>query len=159
MFFKTLSALSIASLVALSPSVAIARALTCQFAETSENISPTFAPPTYRYQPLPQTLNTADAWQAVGMNAFLVRDYDNALFAFNKAVDLSGVQSPEILAQRGWLHYMMGNETFAIADLRTAAALYLDNQLYDRYVSTRNLVAFVDNQPILDEQIGLVLGQ
>ncbi|MEM9803716.1 MAG: hypothetical protein AAF959_00425 [Cyanobacteria bacterium P01_D01_bin.56] len=103
-----------------------------------------FAPPTYEYSRL-MSQQPADYWQQVGVNAVIVGDYPNALAALNKAVDLASASEPELLEQRGWVHYRLGNEQLASADLRTAAALYLADQSYEDYLNSRNMLLFVDS--------------
>lgn len=104
-----------------------------------------FVPPTYEYQQLENQQQLADYWQQVGANAVVAGDYPNALAALNKAVDLTSVSEPELLEQRGWVHYRLGNESMAEADIRTAAALYLAEEHYDAYVNTRHMLDFLNS--------------
>ncbi|MEM1251847.1 MAG: tetratricopeptide repeat protein [Cyanobacteria bacterium P01_H01_bin.21] len=104
-----------------------------------------FVPPTYEYQNLASQAEPADYWQQVGTNAVVIGEYQNALAALNKAVDLTEAREPELLEQRGWVHYRLGNERLASADLRAAAALYLAEQSYKDYVNARNILRFVDS--------------
>ena len=104
-----------------------------------------FVPPTYEYEKLTSQPQLADYWQQVGTNAVIVGDYPNALVALSKAVDLTEAGDPELLEQRGWVHYRMGNERLAAADLRAAAALYLADQSYKDYLNARNMLHFVDS--------------
>ncbi|MBE9079703.1 tetratricopeptide repeat protein [Romeria aff. gracilis LEGE 07310] len=143
MIFERLSILGFAGILLLLSAPAIADTVPTQDAARAG-----FTPPTYEYQPLPSAdqLVSAEAWQTVGMNAVLVEDFPNALAAFDKAVDLSGASEPEILEQRGWVHYMAGEEEAAIADLQTAATLYLAEQQYSDYENARSMVGFLDDQ-------------
>lgn len=102
-----------------------------------------FAVPIYERQPLPEALNTASAWQIVGMNAVQVGDYPNALAAFDKAVDLSGGNNPEMLEQRGWLHTLRGEYREAIADLEAAAQQYADQNQYENTLNALRIRDFV----------------
>lgn len=104
-----------------------------------------FAPPTYEYQRLENQQQLADYWHQVGTNAVVVGDYPNALAALNKAVDLAGASDPELLEQRGWVHYRLDNKSMAEADIRTAAALYLDEEHYDAYVNARHMLDFLNS--------------
>lgn len=144
MIFERLSILGFAGILLLLSAPAIADTAPAQDAASGYS----FTPPTYEYQPLPSSdpLVSAEAWQTVGMNAILVEDFPNALAAFDKAVDLSGASQPEILEQRGWAHYMAGEEAAAIADLEAAASLYLAEQQYGDYENARSMISFVDNQ-------------
>lgn len=109
-----------------------------------------FEPPAYERQPLPDALNTAQAWQTVGMNAVQVEDYANGLAAFDKAVDLSARANPEILEQRGWLHALAGYYDEAIADLEAAAAQYTTQNQHEQALNALQIRDFVvlrqDNQ-------------
>jgi tetratricopeptide (TPR) repeat protein len=102
-----------------------------------------FAVPIYERQPLPEALNTAHAWQIVGMNAVQVSDYPNALAAFDKAVDLSGGNNPEMLEQRGWLHTLRGEYSEAIADLEAAAQQYANQSQYENALNALRIRDFV----------------
>lgn len=103
-----------------------------------------FDRPTYVHQPLPNTLQTAQDWQIVGMNALVDQDYINSLQAFNKAVDLSTGQQPEILEQRGWVHYLQEQYGRAIADLNQAATLYQDQSQTADYRNVRRMRLFIE---------------
>lgn len=105
-----------------------------------------FERPTYVRRPLPYTLQTAQDWQTVGMNALIVKDYINSLEAFDKAVDLSARQNPEILEQRGWVHYLQENYEAAIADLNRAASLYQDQSQTVDYRNVRRMRLFIETQ-------------
>lgn len=87
----------------------------------------------------------ADYWQQVGTNAVIVGDYPNAIAALNKAIDLTDASQPELLEQRGWVYYRLGNENLALADLRAAAALYLAEQSYQDYANAQNMLDFIDS--------------
>ena len=113
--------------------------------EEAQTTPQPFVPPTYEYESLTSQPQPVDYWRQVGANAVLVGDYPNALAALNKAVDLTGASDPEILEQRGWVHYRLNNERLASADLRTAAALYLADQSYKDYLNARNMLMFVDS--------------
>lgn len=104
-----------------------------------------FVPPTYEYQQLSNQPRPTDYWQQVGTNAVIVGDYPNALVALSKAVDLTASSQPEILEQRGWVHYRLGNYQLAAADMRAATALYLAEQSYKDYVNARNMLLFIDS--------------
>ncbi|ABW30020.1 tetratricopeptide repeat protein [Acaryochloris marina] len=97
-------------------------------------------------QPLPDTLQTAQDWQTVGMNALIVEDYINSLQAFNKAVDLSAGQNPQILEQRGWVHYLQEQYERAISDLNQAAALYQAQSQAANYRNVRRMRLFIETQ-------------
>lgn len=110
-----------------------------------------FTPPIYTYQPLPERPNTVEFWRQVGHNAVLTQDYANAVVAFDKALELSidpetRLPETELYVQRGWAHYLNQDEAEAIADLQTAASLYLEDQVFDRYVNVRRMAGFVANQ-------------
>lgn len=105
-----------------------------------------FEEPTTIRQPLPDTLQTAQDWQTVGMNALIVEDYINSLQAFNKAVDLSAGQNPQILEQRGWVHYLQEQYERAIADLNQAAALYQAQSQTANYRNVRRMRLFIETQ-------------
>lgn len=105
-----------------------------------------FEGPTTVLQPLPDTLQTAQDWQTVGMNALIVEDYINSLQAFNKAVDLSAGQNPEILEQRGWVLYLQKRYERAIADLNQAAALYQVQSQTANYRNVRRMRLFIETQ-------------
>ncbi|WP_299412758.1 tetratricopeptide repeat protein [Acaryochloris sp. IP29b_bin.148] len=105
-----------------------------------------FERPTTVRQPLPYTLQTAQDWQTVGMNALIDEDYTNSLQAFNKAVDLSAGQNPQILEQRGWVHYLQERYERAIADLNQAAALYQAQSQTANYRNVRRMRLFIETQ-------------
>ncbi len=105
-----------------------------------------FELPTYVHRPLPYTLQTAQDWQTVGMNALIAEDYVNSLQAFNKAVDLSAGQDPEILEQRGWVHYLQERYETAIADLNQAATLYQEQSQTPNYRNVRRMQLYIETQ-------------
>lgn len=105
-----------------------------------------FELPTPVRRPLPYTLQTAQDWQTVGMNALVAQDYINSLQAFNKAVDLSAGQNPEILEQRGWVYYLQKRYDAAIADMNRAAALYQDQSQTTDYRNVRRIRLFIETQ-------------
>ncbi|MGB3237718.1 MAG: tetratricopeptide repeat protein [Geitlerinemataceae cyanobacterium] len=107
-----------------------------------------FRPPTFERQPLPENLDTAKAWQTIGENAAVSGDYHNAIQAFNKAIDLSRGNNPELLEQRGWLHYTQDNYQQAIADLKAAALLYDDMENTTDRWDTCNMVSYVERQRV-----------
>lgn len=105
-----------------------------------------FTPPTFEYQPLATQEQPVDYWQQVGINAVIANDYPNALAALNKATDLATSSEPKILEQRGWVHYRLGNEQMAFADLKLAATLYLTNENSDAHANTQSMLRYIDNQ-------------
>lgn len=107
--------------------------------------SQAFVPPTYEYQSLTSQPQPADYWQQVGTNAVIVGDYPNAIAALDKAIDLTDARQPELLEQRGWVHYRLGNENMALADLRAAATLYLTEESYQDYANAQNMLEFIDS--------------
>lgn len=112
----------------------------------SGNQHRTFEQPTYVQQPLPNTLQTAQDWQTIGMNALIDRDYINSLQAYNKAVDLSAGQQPEILEQRGWVHYLQERYDRAITDLNQAATLYQEQSQVADHRNVRRMRLFIETQ-------------
>lgn len=82
----------------------------------------------------------------MGMNALIVEDYINSLQAFNKAVDLSAGQNPQILDQRGWVHYLQEQYERAISDLNQAAALYQAQSQTANYRNVRRMRLFIETQ-------------
>lgn len=105
-----------------------------------------FEVPSYVRQPLPYTLQTAEDWQTVGMNALIAEDYINSLQAFDKAVDLSAGQNPEILEQRGWVHYLQERYEGAIADLNQASILYQNQSQTANYRNVWQMRLFIETQ-------------
>ena len=125
-----------------------AKAQSVQSTRLTESLTfPT--PPAYKYRALDDSARDADYWQQVGINAFLLGDYHNALVAYNKAVDLSVDHVPEMLEQRSWIHYRIGNLRPAINDIQEAARLHWIGQNYDRYHNARETALFMHNQVTL----------
>ncbi|MBE9069160.1 tetratricopeptide repeat protein [Leptolyngbya cf. ectocarpi LEGE 11479] len=139
MKFRDVTLAAIAALALLGTDSQTARA------EVDSTALQPFVPPTYEYQQLENQRQLADYWQQVGANAVVVGDYPNALTALSKAVDLTSASEPELLEQRGWVYYRLGNESIAAADFRTAAALYLSEQHYDAYVNTQHMLDFLNS--------------
>ena len=117
-----------------------------QTLENLENRWVNFTPPTFESQVIPDDLNTARSWQIVGENAAATGDFHNALQAFDKAIDLSGGQDPEILAQRGWVYYIRDNYSRAIADLKAAARLYEERDNRMARVDTCQIISYVEQE-------------
>ncbi|MDY6941264.1 MAG: tetratricopeptide repeat protein [Cyanobacteriota bacterium] len=105
-----------------------------------------FTPPTYEPQAIPEELNTARAWQVVGEDAAATGDFHNALQAYNKAIDLSGGQNPELFEQRGWVYYIQDNYDRAITDLKAAARLYQDRENRIARTDACQMISFVEQQ-------------
>lgn len=116
--------------------------------DASKDKTAKFAPPEFDYDPIPATapLVKASTWQDIGENAVLTGDYPNALAAFNKALQLASLNSPEMLEQRGWIHYSIGNEAAAFQDLSLAAQAHLKQGDLDAHANAVNMRTFVDNQ-------------
>ena len=114
----------------------------------AEEVGLDFTPPTFNYSPISQDkpLVAPITWQAIGQNAVVVGDYENALAAFNKAVQLSPEADPEMLEQRGWLHYSLGDEEAALQDMSKAADLHLDNNNYSAHNNVLQMRDFVEIQ-------------
>ncbi|MBE9039408.1 hypothetical protein IQ235_01180 [Oscillatoriales cyanobacterium LEGE 11467] len=105
-----------------------------------------FTPPTYESQPIPDNLNTARSWQIVGENAVATGDFHNALQAFDKAIELSSGQEPEILEQRGWVYHIRDNHNRAIADLKAAARLYEERENRLARADTCQMISYVEQE-------------
>ena len=107
-----------------------------------------FTPPSFDYSPISQDepLVKAETWQTIGQNAMVAGDYPNALAAFDKAVQLLPEETPEVLEQRGWLHYSLGDEAAALEDMSQAAELHLDNNSYAAHNNALRMREFVDLQ-------------
>ena len=105
-----------------------------------------FEPPSFDYSPVAKNapLVKSEVWQDVGQNAMVVGDYHNALAAFDKAVQLMPEAEPELLEQRGWLHYSVGDEADALSDLSRAAALHLEDGNYSAHSNVLYMREFVD---------------
>jgi len=131
-----------------SSNVEIAFENACMANGNVEAMPQEFRPPTFEAKPLPNALDTANAWQTVGENAAISGDYHNAIQAFNKAIELSSGENPELFEQRGWLHYIQDDYQKALADLKAAALLYneMDNTA-DRW-DTCHMVSYVERQRI-----------
>lgn len=130
--FKTLGTLgAIAASLSISATPAIA------------NPERTFNPPNYQHEPLPETLDTANAWERVGRNAAATGDYHNAVVAFDKAIDLSRRRDPQLYELRGWAYYQQDETEAAIADLATAARLYFNRERYAAYRNAERMYDYV----------------
>ena len=106
-----------------------------------------FSTPTYEKQPLPQKLNTSEAWHAVANNAFIAQDYANSLTAYSKAIDLASPGSrPQLLEERGWVHYRLGHFERATEDLQSAADLYWQQDQWGDYRNVRQMRQFIEAQ-------------
>lgn len=107
-----------------------------------------FTPPTFDYLPTSadKPLIEPTTWHAIGQNAVVVGDYENALVAFDKAVQLSPEADPEMLEQRGWLHYSLGYEEAALQDMSKAANLHLDEKNYSAHSNVLQMREFVEIQ-------------
>lgn len=92
-----------------------------------------FTPPDYDRQSVPEHLNTAEDWEVVGREAAAVGDYHNAIFAFDKAIELARGETPELLELRGWTQYLDQDYDAAIADLSAAVELYGQLERQDDY--------------------------
>lgn len=120
----------------------------CMANSNVEAMPQEFRPPTFATKPLPEALNTANAWQTVGENAAISGDYHNAIQAFNKAIDLSNGENPELFEQRGWLHYIQDNYQQALADLKAAALLYDEMDNTAGRWDTCHMVSYVERQRV-----------
>ena len=106
-----------------------------------------FSTPTYEKQLLPQKLNTSEAWHAVANNAFVAQDYANSLAAYGKAIDLASPgDRPQLLEERGWVHYMLGHFERATEDLQSAASLYWQQEQLGNYRNARQMRQFIEAQ-------------
>ncbi|OAB59028.1 hypothetical protein AY600_16005 [Phormidium willei BDU 130791] len=97
------------------------------------NADGVFSPPDYNRQSVPDHLNTAEDWEIVGREAAAVGDYHNAIFAFDKALELARGDNPELLELRGWTQYLDQDYDAAIADLSAAVELYSQLERQDDY--------------------------
>lgn len=137
---------ALAAIAALVLAPGSVRANEAENTQALRSTTRSFTPPTFEYQPLATQAQPVDYWQQVGINAVIANDYPNALAALNKATDLTTANEPNILEQRGWVHYQLGNEQMAFTDLKLAAALYLSNENNDAYANTQSMLRYIDNQ-------------
>ncbi len=108
-----------------------------------------FKPPTFEYddfQSHQSSLALASTWQSIGTNAVVEGDYENALAAFEKAIDLDVDSDATLLQQRGWLYYRMGHKSHALNDLWQAASFQLNQGDYAAYQDSMEMHRFVDFQ-------------
>ncbi|MDF0555293.1 hypothetical protein [Kamptonema sp. UHCC 0994] len=121
-FYKTLGFLSIALTVALAaPTVTLAE----------ERLS------------LPSdSIIVADDFVALAANAMEVKDYRNALYQANKAIDLNPNQA-EAYFIRGQAKLQLGQREGAIADLKQAASQYLKQNNRDGYQAAQKVLSDV----------------
>ncbi len=106
----------------------------------SENV---FNPPDYDQQSTPEHLDTAEDWEVVGRDAAAVGDYHNAIFAFDKAIELARGENPELLELRGWTQYLDQDYDAAIADLAAAVELYRQLERQDDYQNALQMRDYV----------------
>ncbi|USR89575.1 hypothetical protein NEA10_11850 [Phormidium yuhuli AB48] len=102
-----------------------------------------FTPPTYEQHPIPSDLNTAEDWEMVGRDAAAVGDYHNAVFAFDKAIDLALGNDPELFELRGWTQYLQQDYDAAIADLASAVELYRQWERHEDYRNAQQMRDYV----------------
>lgn len=102
-----------------------------------------FTPPDYEQQSIPDHLNTAEDWEVVGRDAAAVGDYHNAIFAFDKAIELARGNNPELLELRGWTQYLYQDYDAAIADLATAVELYRQRERHEEYRNAQQMRDYV----------------
>ena len=121
-FYKTLGFLSIALTVALAaPTVTLAE----------EPLS------------LPSdSMIVADDFVALAANAMEVKDYRNALYQANKAIDLNPNQA-EAYFLRGQAKLQLGQREGAIVDLQQAASQYLKQNNRDGYQAAQKVLSDV----------------
>ncbi len=107
-----------------------------------------FEPPSFEYdlQAHQSSLALASTWQSIGTNAVVEGDYDNALAAFDKAIDLDVDADATLLQQRGWLYYRMGHKAQALGDLWQAASFQLNQGDFTAYQDSMEMHRFVDFQ-------------
>ena len=107
-----------------------------------------FEPPGFEYdlQAHQSSLALTSTWQSIGTNAVVEGDYENALAAFDKAIDLDVEADATILQQRGWLYYRMGHKAHALNDLWQAASVQLNQGDYAAYQNSMDMHRFVDFQ-------------
>ena len=120
---------------------------TSVLARPTSTTTPVFEIPTFSRQALSPSLNTAEEWKTVAQNAFIAHDYVNSIAAYGKAIDLSKASDrPELLEERGWVLYRLGQFEKADQDLREAASLHLMHQKWNAYNNVRQMRKFVSNQ-------------
>lgn len=102
-----------------------------------------FNPPSYEQNPIPSDLDTAEDWETVGRDAAAVGDYHNAVFAFNKAIDLALGNDPELFELRGWTQYLQQDYDAAIADLAAAVELYRQRERHEDYHNAQQMRDYV----------------
>ncbi|MFP4317959.1 MAG: hypothetical protein ACLFM4_01420 [Phormidium sp.] len=102
-----------------------------------------FTPPDYEQQSIPDHLNTAEDWEIVGRDAAAVGDYHNAIFAFDKAIELARGNNPELLELRGWTQYLYQDYDAAIADLAAAVELYRQLERQEDYRNAQQMRDYV----------------
>jgi|GEM_PF-2202093 tetratricopeptide (TPR) repeat protein len=102
-----------------------------------------FTPPDYDRQSVPEHLNTAEDWEVVGREAAAVGDYHNAIFAFDKAIELARGENPELLELRGWTQYLDQDYDAAIADLATAVELYRQLERQEDYRNAQQMRDYI----------------
>lgn len=107
-----------------------------------------FEPPSFEYdsQSPKASLAFASTWQSIGTNAVVEGDYENALAAFDKAIDLDLDADATLLQKRGWLYYRMGHKSHALNDLWQAASFQLNQGDYAAYQDSMEMHRFVDFQ-------------
>ena len=107
-----------------------------------------FEPPRFEYdlQAHDSSLALASTWQGIATNAVVEGDYENALAAFDKAIDLDLDGDATLLQQRGWLYYRMGHKAHALEDLWQAASFQLNQGDYAAYQGSMDMHRFVDFQ-------------
>ncbi len=105
-------------------------------------------PPSFEYdlKAHQSSLALASTWQSIGTNAVVEGDYDNALAAFEKAIDLDLDGDATLFQQRGWLYYRMGHKSLALNDLWQAASFQLNQGDYAAYQASLDMHRFVDSQ-------------
>lgn len=107
-----------------------------------------FEPPSFQYDLTAHqsSLALASTWQGIGSNAVVEGDYENALAAFEKAIDLDLDADATLFQQRGWLYYRMGHKAQALNDLWQAASFQLNQGDYGAYRDSLEMHRFVDFQ-------------
>lgn len=107
-----------------------------------------FEPPNFEYdlQAHQSSLALSSTWQSIGTNAVVEGDYENALAAFDKAIDLDLDGDATLFQQRGWLYYRLGHKSQALNDLWQAASFQLNQGDYSAYQGSLEMHRFVDFQ-------------